>query len=153
MGNWFYKLVAVALIALNVVAVLINQGFLDSVSFSVSQKFYPRAYLARQCKEPDCDFALLDSIAWCESKWQMVGNPTSTAFGYFQILDGTERTTPQYVVGGSKYNPSDNIDMGVFLYERDSWYPWLSSRPCWHWRYQGASYTAVQMCIGAECRG
>ncbi|MFA6131289.1 MAG: hypothetical protein WC730_03450 [Patescibacteria group bacterium] len=96
----------------------------------------PREYLKDQCEEHDLDFVLLDSIVYCESNWRMVKNSQSTAFGYFQILDGTEATTPMYSQGLRKYDPFTNIDMGVFLYERDSWYPWVTSKNCWWWRYQ-----------------
>jgi hypothetical protein len=102
----------------------------------------PREYLKDQCEDHNLDFTLLDSIVFCESNWRMVKNSSSTAFGYFQILDGTEATTPMYAEGLRKFDPYANIDMGVYLYERDGWYPWATSKGCWWWRYQRLSATA-----------
>ena len=126
-----------------------GSGDFDVAANFEQEKFMPRVYLAQQCAERDCDFALLDAIVWCESKWKMVDNPISTAHGFFQILDGTEATTPQHSEGKSKYVPKENIDMGVFLYERDGVNPWITSRACWHWRSQWKN--DVDECVGIEC--
>lgn len=108
----------------------------------------PRAYLREECTEPDCDFWLLDNIAECESKWEMVQNKTSSAFGFFQIIDGTEATTPQFKEGQSKADPNSNIDMGIYLYQSRGWYPWNESRGCWGWRYQRRVATLPGDCVG-----
>jgi hypothetical protein len=61
----------------------------------------------------------------------MVQNKKSTAYGYFQILDGTERLTPQYRAGLRKTDPYVNIDMAIFLYGKYGTIPWMESRICW----------------------
>ena len=109
-------------------------GFLHVVDGG-SQLPTPRDYLQEQCRERDCDFVLLDAIVTCESKWIMVQNSVSSAHGYFQILDSTERGTPQYQAGRRKMNPYANIDMGIYLYERYGTSPWNESKACWSWRY------------------
>ena len=98
----------------------------------------PQEYLAEQCQAPDCDIVLLSTIIACESGWRMVKNSSSSAYGYFQIIDGTERTTPQYHAGERKFDPYSNIDMGLYLYETRGTNPWNSSRGCWHRRYREA---------------
>jgi hypothetical protein len=95
----------------------------------------PKQYLAQVCQEQGCDFALLYAIVECESGWRMVKNTQSSAFGFFQIIDGTETTTPQYAQGQRKYDPYVNIDMGVYLYQQRGTNPWLSSRACWQRKY------------------
>lgn len=142
MNAWFYAFVAVALVVMNGSAFAIQQQIIGAA------EFLPRTYLAKQCKAPDCDFSFLDNVAWCESKWQMVPNASSSAFGYFQILEGTEQTTDTWKNGGSRMKPRDNIKMGIELYERDGIFPWLESRPCWHWRYQASLYQPEE-CIGS----
>lgn len=150
MNRIFYILTAGGLFALNIVAMATFFGFFDPVVYAQYSPT-PKVYLAQQCKAPDCDQALLESIIWCESKWEMVKNKTSSAYGYFQIIDSTERTTPMYREGKTKYDPYDNIDMGVYLYKRDGINPWLESRPCWHWRYQGALHDEPETCLGGGC--
>ena len=109
-------------------------GFLYTTASQVDLAT-PRDYMQQQCEERDCDFALLDAIVTCESKWIMVQNSVSSAYGYFQILDSTERGTPQYEAGRRKTNPYANIDMGIYLYERYGTSPWNESKACWSWRY------------------
>ncbi len=94
----------------------------------------PREYMQTECDEIGCDFAVLDAIVTCESKWIMVQNSQSSAHGYFQILDSTERGTPMYQDGRRKTNPYTNVDMGIYLYERYGTSPWNESKPCWQWR-------------------
>lgn len=96
----------------------------------------PREYLAQQCQEYNCDFTLLDSIIFCESTWRMVQNTRSSAYGYFQIIDGTEKTTPQYAAGERKFDPYSNIDMGIYLYQTRGTNPWNESRGCWQRKYR-----------------
>ncbi len=91
----------------------------------------PKEYLRTRATEEGFDFQLLDRIVWCESHWRMIKNSRSSAYGYFQILDGTERTTPQYKSGLSKKDPLVNIDMGLYLYETRGTSPWNESRRCW----------------------
>lgn len=93
----------------------------------------PRAYLYRVASERRLDYPLLERIAHCESSWRMVRNSQSSAYGYFQILDATERHTPQYKEGRRKFDPIANIDMAVYLFERYGSMPWSESRPCWGW--------------------
>jgi len=103
----------------------------------------PNQYLATICHEPDCDLTLLNTIISCESGWRMVKNSRSTAFGYFQIIDGTERTTPQYAEGQRKFDPYANLDMGLYLYETRGTNPWVSSRSCWLPKYRRALATGA----------
>lgn len=91
----------------------------------------PREYLRIRSGEYGYDGNLLNDIAYCESKWRMVPNSKSTAFGYFQILDGTERMTPQYALGMRKDDPYANIDMALWLYGKFGTLPWLESKGCW----------------------
>ena len=146
----FYAIALFIVIALNAFAVTVY-----AISNPEPEHFEytptPRAYLAKLCTQPDCDFAFLDTVAWCESKWQMVGNSTSSAYGYFQIIKGTEETTKVYKNGGSRMDPYDNVEMGVELYRRDGIFPWIPSRACWHWRYQGALNLNENACLGAVC--
>ncbi len=93
----------------------------------------PKEYLFEQCIG-DCDALALDAIATCESQWRMVKNATSSAYGYFQILDSTERTTPQYKEGQRKFDPYANVDMAIWLYEQYGTNPWNESKGCWYWR-------------------
>ncbi len=98
----------------------------------------PKDYLAEKCQAPDCDYDLLNSIITCESQWRMVKNSQSSAYGYFQIIDSTERTTPQYQSGQTKFDPYANIDMGIYLYDRHGASPWYSSQACWQPKYYRA---------------
>lgn len=90
-----------------------------------------RDYLKQRAEEEGFPFALLDRIVKCESGWRMVKNPISSAYGYFQIIDGTERTTPQYKAGQRKYDPYVNMEMGLWLYKTRGANPWYPSEHCW----------------------
>lgn len=102
----------------------------------------PREYLAKQCQDLGYNCLLLDTIAFCESSWRMVKNSASSAYGYFQIIDGTEKTTPQYAEGKRKYDPYTNIDMALYLYGARGSNPWNESRGCWQRRYWQAQSMA-----------
>lgn len=91
----------------------------------------PREYLLRRAEERGYDAELLNRIVFCESRWRMVENAKSTASGYFQILDGTEKLTPQYKAGLRKADPYVNIDMAIYLYGKYGTIPWTESRACW----------------------
>lgn len=91
----------------------------------------PREYLRIRAEEEGVDAELLNRIATCESRWHMVQNKKSTAFGYFQILDGTEKLTPQYREGLRKIDPYVNIDMAIFLFKKYGTLPWTESASCW----------------------
>ena len=131
------------------VALHIAAGYLHFVATDQLPELpTPRAYLIEECEERGCDFALLDAIVTCESKWIMVQNRQSSAHGYFQILDSTERGTPQYEAGRRKTNPYANIDMGVYLYERYGTSPWNESKACWLTRYQ--AYRAASTVKSAD---
>lgn len=111
----------------------------------------PEEYLAIECQSEDCDLLLLQTIISCESGWRMVKNATSSAYGYFQIIDGTEKTTPQYAAGLRKFDPYTNIDMGLFLYESRGTNPWNESKHCWLPRYRQAKYQqAATLSAAAE---
>lgn len=112
----------------------------------------PRDYLRQQCVEPECDFWLLDKIAECESNWRMVKNGRSSAYGFFQILDSTERTTPQWQAGESKYDPYSNIDMAIHLYETRGWQPWYPSKHCWSGKYTHQTSNLPGACLGHGCK-
>jgi hypothetical protein len=91
----------------------------------------PREYLKKKAEQKGYDYELLQRIAFCESRWRMTKNKNSTAFGFFQIVDGTERITPQYKAGLRKTDPYVNIDMALYLYGKYRTLPWLASRSCW----------------------
>ena len=91
----------------------------------------PREYLRKQAEAAGADYNLLRTIAYCESKWQMKQNTKSTAYGYFQIIDGTEKLTPQFAAGLRKTDPYVNIDMAIFLYQKYGTIPWTESQDCW----------------------
>lgn len=112
----------------------------------------PIEYLYAKCQAPDCNPELLDAIATCESQWRMIQNSASSAYGYFQILDSTERTTPQWKAGKRKYDPYTSVDMGIYLFETRGSNPWNESKPCWHWRYQYklAELEAIEAAAAAE---
>jgi hypothetical protein len=97
----------------------------------VPVKPFPREYLRKRAAEKGFDADLLEKIAHCESNWRMVKNRKSTAVGFFQILDGTEKLTPQFKNGLSKDDPYVNIDMALALYEKYGTIPWYESRDCW----------------------
>lgn len=97
------------------------------------QQLTPREYLYQRASEKNLDFRLLERIAFCESNWRMVKSSQSSAYGFFQIIDATERSTPQYKEGERKFDPFTNIDMAVYLFERYGSTPWTESRPCWWW--------------------
>jgi hypothetical protein len=117
---------------------LMNTPFVELVETLEAQdvtgvdlKLPPREYLRLKAQEEGYDYELLNRIAFCESGWRMIKNRRSTAFGYFQIIDGSERLTPQYRSGLSKTDPYANIDMALYLYGRQGTLPWLASRRCW----------------------
>lgn len=91
----------------------------------------PREYLRLRAEQAGVSYALLNRIAYCESKWRMTQNEASTAYGYFQILDGTERLTPQYRTGLRKTDAYVNIDMAISLYQKYGTIPWTESESCW----------------------
>lgn len=97
----------------------------------IPAKPFPREYLRKKAAEKGFDAVLLEKIAHCESNWRMVKNKKSTAVGFFQILDGTEKLTPQFKDGLSKDDPYVNIDMALALYEKYGTIPWYESRECW----------------------
>lgn len=121
-----------------------------SASAAEPEPLTPREYLREQCQSPDCDFLLLDTIIDCESGWQMVKNRRSSAYGYFQILDSTEATTPQYKGGLRKHDPYINLDMGLYLYETRGSNPWNASKGCWAPKYNYKRGLAEEECVG-EC--
>jgi soluble lytic murein transglycosylase-like protein len=107
----------------------------DHFLAQAANEITPRQYMHFRAAEEGLDADLLDHIIRCESGWRMVQNSKSSAYGYFQIIDGTEKGTPQYKAGLRKTDPYVNIDMGIYLYQRSSWLPWLESKPCWGSRY------------------
>lgn len=104
---------------------------LERQDIASSIKPTPKGYLRVRAEEEGVDADLLNRIATCESRWHMVQNKKSTAFGYFQILDGTEKLTPQYREGLRKDDPYVNIDMAIFLFKKYGTLPWTESMPCW----------------------
>jgi len=109
----------------------LDQSAADERDDGVPAKPFPRAYLRERAAALGFDADLLERIAHCESNWRMVKNKKSTAMGFFQILDGTERLTPQYKNGLSKEDPYVNIDMALSLYAKYGTIPWYESRACW----------------------
>jgi len=90
-----------------------------------------QAYLKKRSDELGLPYTLLNRIIECESTWIMQKNKLSSAYGYFQIIDGTEKTTPQYKSGLRKFDPYVNIDMGIWLYQQRGSQPWNASKHCW----------------------
>ncbi len=137
--------------SLLLVAVAMNVGGIFLLAearngnYEVEVKLTPRNYLIEKCSAmEDCDFTLLDTIITCESSWRMVKNSGSSAFGYFQIIDATERGTPQFKEGKRKFDPYTNIDMGLYLYDRYGARPWSESKGCWYWKHQRAQAAAAR---------
>ncbi len=152
MSKLLMSMVVASLACLNFLAVGLATGAIASEGTVETYQPTDYIYLAQLCKSPECDLALLEAIIWCESSWKMVKNPVSSAYGYFQIIDGTERTTPQFKEGKSKYNAFDNLEMGVFLYQRDQHYPWMESKVCWDWRYRSKAIQEIPTCLGPACQ-
>ncbi len=103
----------------------------NETAFVLEAYKQPKEYLYDRATELNLDYDLLSRIAFCESNWRMVPNAHSSAYGFFQIIDGTERYTPSYKDGERKYDAQANIDMGVYLYNRYGLRPWNESKPCW----------------------
>lgn len=97
----------------------------------LSQQPQPQEYLKAEAERLGYNAKLLNRIAFCESGWRMVKNSKSSAYGYFQIIDATERHTPQYIAGQRKFDPYANIDMALYLYGRYGSAPWTESQGCW----------------------
>lgn len=129
-----YVIAAAVVFVLNLSAVLLLTTR-EEIEIPV-QPLTPQEYLYANCSDPDCNPELLDAIATCESQWRMVQNNRSSAYGYFQILDSTEKTTPQWKEGGRKYDPYTSVDMGIYLFESRGSNPWNESKGCWYWKYQ-----------------
>lgn len=76
----------------------------------------------------------IDKIAWCESRWEMVQNKSSSAFGYCQFLTSTWKTTLNRMgIENStelRTDPFMNVDACVWLYEHDGIRHWLESQDC-----------------------
>ena len=103
----------------------------NEAAFMRSEYKQPKEYLYDRAMELDLDYRILERIAFCESNWRMVKSSQSSAYGFFQIIDGTERYTPSFKAGQRKYDARTNIDMGVYLYSRYGVFPWTESKPCW----------------------
>jgi len=98
---------------------------------SMQAEVQPKEYLYAKAVQHNLDFDLLSRIVACESGWRMVRNSGSSAYGYFQIIDATEKGTPQYKDGARKFDPYTNIDMAVYLFTRYGSSPWNESKHCW----------------------
>lgn len=132
-----FTVIAFSLLGMNVGAIFLYTNLPSGAKTVHAALPEPREYLRQGCEKlKNCDFALLDAIIECESNWRMVKNATSSAYGYFQIIDATERTTPQYKQGERKFDAYTNIDMGLYLYSRYGSSPWNESRKCWHWKHK-----------------
>ena len=143
MLTWLHRVEAVfASLVLVLAGVITNAAVLHAAgrdmaaaeaqaAFAMSEYKQPKEYLFDRATEKGLDYNVLERIAFCESNWRMVQNKKSSAYGFFQIIDGTERHTPSYKNGDRKYDAQANIDMAVYLYDRYGVYPWAESRPCW----------------------
>lgn len=96
----------------------------------VSQRL-PREHLRLLAEEKKLNLKLLNKIVACESSWRMADITSSSAYGYFQIIDSTEKITPQFQEGKRKFDSLANIEMGVYLFDRFGAFPWYESKPCW----------------------
>ena len=84
----------------------------------------PRAHLASLTD----DYEILEKVAWCESGWKAEAkNPNSTASGIFQFIESTWLVWGK----GEVFDPHDNIEAAVRLYEARGLKPWEASRICW----------------------
>ncbi len=127
----FITIIALQMLAL---ALLYYQDIIDKNQRFAQASTTPKQYLWAQTQERNLPHDLLYEIIDCESNWRMQKNNTSSAYGFFQILDRTESYTPQFQAGLRKTDPFVNIDMGLYLYETYGSSPWLESRKCWGWK-------------------
>lgn len=75
------------------------------------------------------DEPLMLKIAWCESRLETKAkNPTSSAKGLFQILDGTWE---HFKCEGDPFNAEDNIKCGKKILDGQGLSAWESSFSCW----------------------
>jgi len=143
------------IIASSMVAIYLGVAllYIQKPVLAIERPSTPKEHLYEQCAlaEHDCDAVLLDAIASCESQWRMVPNAGSSAYGYYQILDSTERTTPQYKAGERKYNPYTNVDMAIYLFDTRGSNPWNESKGCWSWKYELYLSDNVLPCVGVGC--
>jgi LysM repeat protein len=78
-----------------------------------------------------------DAIVHCESSGRNAENPTSSASGYFQIIDGTWRGAGGVDLTGvthaSQASYADQLTIANRIYTDagDSFTPWNSSKSCW----------------------
>jgi len=124
----FISIISLQLLA---AALLYYQQIIDENLQFAEAATTPKQYLWEQTQKRGMDYDLLYTIIDCESRWRMVKNDTSTAYGFFQILDRTEKYTPQYTRGERKFDPFTTIDMGIYLYTKYGTSPWQESRKCW----------------------
>lgn len=79
--------------------------------------------------EATVDHDLVARIIQCESGWNAKAkNPTSSAKGLFQIIDGTWR---HFECEGDPLNGSDNYRCGMKILEKNGTRDWDASKPCW----------------------
>lgn len=92
-------------------------------------------YIYEKATEEKVDPELAVNIVRCESSFDRYAkNPSSTASGYFQFLDGTWDTTMQRMglpTSTLKTSMPEAIDAGVFLLRNDGTRHWTESSGCW----------------------
>ncbi len=72
---------------------------------------------------------ILDKIIRCESGYNAAArNPTSSAKGLFQIIDGTWRA---FQCEGNVLNAEDNYQCGLKIATQSGLHHWNASRSCW----------------------
>lgn len=72
---------------------------------------------------------ILDKIIKCESGYNAAArNPTSSAKGLFQIIDGTWR---HFQCEGNVLNAEDNYKCGLKIATQSGLHHWNASRHCW----------------------
>ncbi len=90
---------------------------------------HPVACLKMAAHRHGVSFALLRSIAWCESRLIPTARNPSGASGLVQFMPGTWANTPY--ARRSPFRARWNALAGAWLIRRVGTGPWAASRHCW----------------------
>ena len=80
--------------------------------------------------------SLLGKIATCESGGDLhAKNPTSSALGKYQFLNGSWDSYGKELWGSTEghniFSEKDQDELALFVYEKYGTTPWLASKDCW----------------------